>query len=264
MSCAAGRWIACCAPVSPDYDPNTVLPGFQARAIDLGQCSRDLDDLAALLTSNRHLEERRHLAPSFRERPHLSLFLGSYAVDLDAYDRLAHEFDLFGLFAADIVVGDWAAKNYCFVELEDATEDSIFNTVRGRRTTKWSERFEEGYSQIVDWLWLLEAHRDTVPFERKFGQRRINATGLLIIGRDAGVKGGDWHRLEWRRTQISIQSRQIVCRTYDEVVRGLRRKLDWRLRVRAEAGSDGNPGVAPPASPDPPAPGSGGREGTRA
>ncbi len=65
---------------------------------------------------------------------------------------------LIGLFAADIVVGDWAAKNYCFVELEDATEDSIFSTVRGRRTTKWSERFEEGCSQIVDWLWLLEAN----------------------------------------------------------------------------------------------------------
>ncbi len=104
--------------MSPDDGPDTALPSFQARAIDLGQCSRDLDDLAALLASNRHLEERRHLAPFFGEHPHLSLFLGSYAVDLDAYDRLAHEFDLFGLFAADIVVGDCAAKNYCFVELE--------------------------------------------------------------------------------------------------------------------------------------------------
>ena len=211
----------------PDNHPDATLPGFQALAFDLDQCRRELDALDALLADNRELGEKADILPFFRARPHLSLALGSYAANLDTYDRLAYEFDLFGQFAPDIVVGDWSAKNYCFVECEDARLNSIF--VAGKRhTTEWAQRFESGFSQIIDWLWTLEANRDTEPFERKFGKRRISATALLVVGRDAGVTAGDRLRLEWRREHVVVASQKIYCCTFDELLRGLRRKLYLR------------------------------------
>lgn len=216
--------------MSPEYGPDVVLPGFRALEIDIDQCRRDLDDFDALLAPNEDLKEREHILPFFRARPHLTLFLASYAVNLDDYDRLAYEFDIFSLFRADAVIGEWSSRNYCFVEFEDATATSIF--VRGdRRTTEWSDRFEAGYSQITDWFWALEAYRDTEAFERKFGQRRINTAALLVVGRDYGVTGGDRLRLEWRRNHVIVNSQRIICCTYDELLRGLYRKLDVRSRT---------------------------------
>jgi hypothetical protein len=212
-------------------DAHVVLPGFQAITIDIAQCRRDLDAFDALLASRDELGERRDLLPFFRDHPQLSLFLGAYAVNLDGYDRLAYEYDLFGLFMADVVVGDWTRKSYCFVELEDATSRSIFEPPGQRRTTLWGSRFERGYSQVVDWYWALDSQRDTQQMERLLGKRGVEMTALLIIGRDKYVTSADRLRLEWRRQHAVVGSRQIICRTYDEVARGLRTKLEVRSRV---------------------------------
>ncbi len=212
-------------------DAHIVLPGFRAISIDVAQCRRDLDAFDALLASRDDLGERRDILPFFRSHPQLSLFLGAYAVNLDDYDRLAYEYDLFGLFVADVVVGDWTRKSYCFVEFEDATPRSIFEPLPRRRTTLWGTRFERGYSQVVDWYWALDTQRDTQQMERSLGMRGIEMTALLIIGRDKDVDSADRLRFEWRRQHAVIGSRQIICRTYDEVARGLRKKLDVRARV---------------------------------
>jgi len=212
-----------------EHPADEVLPGFQALAFDLDQCRRDLDALDMLLAANRELGERGIILPFFKDHPHLSLFLGSYGTNLDTYDRLAYEFDLFGGFKLDVVVGDWAAKNYCFVEFEDARVDSIFSRSRGdRKMTVWADRFEGGFSQIVDWFWSLHAHQDTEPFESKFGKRRIGASAVLVIGRDSGVVSADRLRLEWRREHVVVASQKIWCCTFDELLRGLRRKLNVR------------------------------------
>lgn len=206
------------------------LPGFQAVAFDLDQCRRDLDAFDALLASSPELGEQQDLLPFFRTHPQLSLFLGSYDTNLDSYDRIAYEFDLFGQFTADLVVGDWDAKSYCFVEFEEARTNSIFQTT-SRHTTVWAPRFERGFSQIVDWFWLLEAHQDSQAFERTFGKRRIAASGLLVVGRDTGVAPGDRLRLEWRRDRVSIGGQKVFCCTFDELARRLRRKLEVRPTI---------------------------------
>lgn len=218
----------------PDPSSSEALAGFRALSFDLAQCHHDLKDLEALLASAPELGEKEHILPFFKARPHLSLFLGSYGTYLDRYDRLAYEFDLFGGFKPDIVVGDWAAKSYCFVEFEDARKNSIFQETN-RHTKIWAPRFERGFSQIIDWFCLLEGNQDTPQFESKFGKRRINASALLVTGRDSGVPQSDRHRLEWRRDHVVVNSQKIWCCTFDELLDGLRRKLTLRPLILLDA-----------------------------
>jgi hypothetical protein len=213
-----------------DGTPDIALPGFQALAFDAAQCHRDLDDLEALLSARNTLRENADILPFFRAHPHLSLLLGSYNPNMITYDRLAYELSLFGQFRADIVVGDWTSKRYCFVEFEDAAPDSVFVAGRGEQTTEWAARFEHGYSQIIDWFWLLEASKNTELIERQFGQRAVPFSGLLVVGRNKGISVADRSRFEWRRDYVVVNSKQIFFCTFDELLRDMRRRLrSWAI-----------------------------------
>ena len=177
-----------------------------------------------LLAHNSELSERNHFLPFFRAHPHLSLFLGAYNSNIVTADRLAYELSLFGQFTAGIVVGDWTRKRYCFVELEDGQANSIF-AHRGRQTSEWATRFNIGYNQTVDWLWLLETTKNMEPFERQFGKRTIDATMLLVVGRDSGVSPADRFRFEWRRDHIIVNSKRVYYCTFDELLRDLRERI---------------------------------------
>lgn len=209
----------------PDGHADVVLPGFQAITFDAAQCHHDLNDLAALLSSHDALQENANVLPFFRAHPHLSLLLGSYNPNMVTYDRLAYELSLFGQFRADLVVGDWMSKRYCFIEFEDAASDSIFVTGRREQAAEWSRRFEHGYSQIIDWFWLLEASKNTELIERQFGMRSIPFSGLLVVGRDQGISAADRPRFEWRRDYVVINSMKVFFCTFDELLRDLRRRL---------------------------------------
>lgn len=221
--CGQRRCITSSMPL--DSSTHQPQPGFQALSFDPVQCRTDLDAFEYLLLNKAELSERDDILPFFRAHPHLSLLLGSYNPNILTYDRVAFELTLSGTFTADVVVGDWDRKRYCFVEFEDGKSNSIF-VRRTRQTTDWSSRFDHGFSQIVDWLWMLEATKNTEPFERQFGKRAINATMLLVIGRDSGVTDADRLRLEWRRDHVVVDSRLVYCCTFDELLRDLRQRLD--------------------------------------
>src|SRR6516165_2935758 len=115
------------------------------------QCLREAQEFKAFLGAHTMLKERDEVLPFFKARHHLSAFLGAYNSLVIHYDRFAHEFDIFGPFACDLVAGDWARRAYVFVEFEDAAPKSIFVRTR-RKTLEWSPRFEHGFSQILDWF----------------------------------------------------------------------------------------------------------------
>lgn len=199
-------------------------PPFKALRFDRMQCRQDLAELEQLLANRPSLNERTDILPFFKRHPHLALFLASYDPNIRTYNCLAFELEMFGQFSADVVVGDWARHSFCFIEFEDGTPDSIFRATQ-RHTTDWAPRFEHGFSQIVDWFWLLRNLERTEPFERQFGARAINAMGILVIGRDSGISAGDRLRLDWRRDHVVVDSKKIYCCTFDELLRDLREKL---------------------------------------
>ena len=192
--------------------------------LDPAAVAADLDTFARLLAAKSELAEKANIPPFFRDHPHLAAFLGTYAYTASIIDQLAVEVGLFGQFVVDIVAGNQAKKAYCLIECEDGFEDSIFRS-RGRHTTTWAPRFEQGISQIVDWMWLLADQEHSLAFEELFGPRPVELTLLLIIGRDSGVSIADRRRLEWRSRHMPVHGHRIYIYTFDDLLRDLRGRL---------------------------------------
>jgi hypothetical protein len=179
------------------------------------QCRIEAEQLRDLLATNRDLQERKQVLPFFKERLQLSAFLGSYHPEIVRHDLVAHELPLFGDFVADLVVGDSKNGAFAFIEFEDASPESIF--VKRKATPDWSPRFEHGFSQLVDWFFKIDEQSPTVDFEAKFGTRTVRHLGILVIGRTEHLGKREEQRLRWRQEFVLLNSKQILCKTFDNL-----------------------------------------------
>ena len=122
---------------------------------------RELQEFDMLLRSKPNLSEAGDILPFFKANRHLAALIGSYNPRINEFNRIAAEFDLFGDYSCDLVIGDSVSRNFCFVEFEDATPNSVFVKKRGKATPEWSPRFDHGFSQILDWFAILEDQKRT-------------------------------------------------------------------------------------------------------
>jgi hypothetical protein len=194
---------------------------------DLARCRQEVDQLQALLASKQELSERHDLQPLFKASPQLAAFIGTSFPDIGPANRLAYEFQIFGDYAADLVIGNFERKTSCAIELEDARRNSVFNKLEGRATTEWGRRFEHGFGQLVDWFFAFDDHKNTAGFTKHFGYGHIEFFGMLLIGRSADISEHDRVRLRWRSGRVSVNTHKVYCRTYDELFDAL--NSDWRL-----------------------------------
>lgn len=194
---------------------------------DPAQCRKELDRFQSPLASKRELSERRDLQPLFRDSPQLTAFIGTSIPDIGPANRLAYEFQIFGDYAADIVIGNFERKTFCAIELEDARPNSVFNRLEGKSTSEWGRRLEHGFGQLVDWFFLFDDHRNSAGFTRHFGYGHIEFFGVLLIGRSADISEHDYTRLRWRSGRVAVNTHRVYCRTYDELCDAL--NCDWRL-----------------------------------
>lgn len=199
---------------------------FLTFTFDPVACRAELNEFRDLLAASPELEERRDILPFFRERRHLSAFIGSYSPYVSDYDQLAYEYSLFGDFSCDLVAGHSQARSYCFVEFEDARRDSIFVTRKGRSTPEWSSRFEHGFSQLVDWFWKLDDAGPSAEFRHRFGPRQPYILGMLVVGRDHALHHREQHRLDWRLARVVVDSKPVLCLTYDQLLAQLDKRLE--------------------------------------
>jgi len=188
-------------------------------------CGTQLAEFQELLRKPS-LSERDDILPFFRNRPHLSAFVASYHPQINRFDRIAFEYDIFGDFTADLVIGDSVKKAYCFVEFENADFNSIFVNKPGKSSPEWSSRFEKGFSQIIDWFWKLDDLEKTNDYENRFNSRSIDYMGLLIIGRNEDLKFREKTRLVWRQQNLIVNSKHIYCITFDDLYDDLSFRLD--------------------------------------
>jgi Domain of unknown function (DUF4263) len=212
------------------------MKAFIEHAFESRACRRELDEFKNLLDGAATLSEKSDVLPFFRKHLHLSALLGTFNPDIIVRDRLAFEYDLFGDFSCDIVVGDAARRAYCFIEFEDAKPDSIFVKKKSKGTPEWGRRFECGYSQIIDWFWKLDDLTATAEFANRFGERPVDYAGLLIIGRDEHLSSQrEIQRFQWRWQKVLVNSKHIACFTFDE----LYRRLDDRMKEFESAAGPG-------------------------
>jgi len=194
---------------------------FTSHSFSAVQCRTQVDELKKLLDSQPELKERTDILPFFRKRTDLTAFIASSTPDLDRYDLLAYEFDLFGTFSCDVVIGDSKTKRFLFVEFEDAKHDSIFVKRKNRDTPEWAPRFEHGASQVIDWFWILSDMRQTDQFEQIFGARDITMNGMVILGRSDDLDIRETKRLRWRQDKVTTDSKHISCLTFDQLYEDL-------------------------------------------
>jgi hypothetical protein len=172
------------------------------------QCLQETLELRDLLNSKTSLKERDDILPFFEKRMHLSAFIGSDA-NLISYNRIAHEMELNGSFVCDLVVGDWDRRRYAFIEFEDATPKSIFVKKKHKQTPEWSPRFEHGFSQLVDWFFLIDEIRSTTDFQTTFGTEPIDYVGLLILGRTQHLETRELARLMCEHVEAGGEIDQV-------------------------------------------------------
>ena len=199
-------------------------------AFDYARCHDEAREFQTFLGSRTTLKERDEILPFFKARKHLSAFLGAYSTKAIVYDRVAHEYPLFGDFACDLVAGDWSRRAYTFVEFEDAAPESIF-VKRRRNTPEWSPRFEQGFSQIVDWFYKLYTQRHAPDFEERFGGRAIDTSGLLVVGRRQDFGPREKDRFSWRDRCVAVNGNRVQCLTFDDLCEDVLARLAPFLTV---------------------------------
>lgn len=211
------------------------MKSFVPVSFDCLLYKKEVQDLQQLLTTRPSLKERKDVLPFFKARPHLSALCGLYNTDMTLPNLVAWEFDLFGDFSCDLAVGDSTKKLYTFVEFEDAGPKSLFVKQGKKATREWSDRFDHGYSQIIDWFYKLNDRRNSDEYEARFGKRSVNFAGVLVVGRDSFLEAGEKNRLEWRREHVVVHSKKIVCVTFDELVKDLTARIDMFQEARKRA-----------------------------
>lgn len=201
---------------------------FTQVEFDPGRCRVEIDEFGALLRSKTELSERDDIQPFFKQRASISSFIGSYMRNIGPAGQICFEYNFFGDFAADLVLGDKPYRQFCVVEFEEGGTRSVFKPSPNGHTRVWSPRFEHGFSQIIDWFTMLDDLKKSERFKRDFGYGHIRFSAMLIIGRDAGFTDAhDRFRLDWRTDKVSVDSNNVICVTYDE----LHRHMDQHLML---------------------------------
>lgn len=210
------------------------MKSFNSHTFNFDQCKKEVSELDTLLSSNGELSEKHDLSPFFKSRKNLVSLIGHLHPGITKTDRYAHEYDVFGDFASDFTVGDSRREAFCFIELEDARKNSIFKNT-GRATSDWSERFEHGYSQIIDWSYKIDDTKNSKAFMDRFDSMEIDLLSILIVGRCQFLDTSEKRRLRWRERNVVVGSMRVLCLTYDELLIELKECLGLpALAIEAE------------------------------
>jgi len=191
---------------------------LQKTDIDYQLLENKVRELKTLLDTKDAIKENTLLA-FFKQRPELLCIIGEINLRVSESDLYASEFDIFGYFRADFVVGNSKKGRYLLIELESA-ENNIFYQRAQKSKREWHRVFSIGYNQLFDWFWLLEDFEHTLDFQNTF-PNFSNFTGLLIIGRNKYLTGEEKRRIEWRQNKSLFDSNRILLMTYDELYEDL-------------------------------------------
>jgi hypothetical protein len=201
-----------------------LMKEFRSISVDVKACKMQLRKFRKFL-EEANLREAEDIRPFFRKNEDLTAFMAGRFPELIQQDRIAFEFELFGDFACDVVIGNSKTASYCFVEFEEGKARSIFRKSPSKATPDWSPGFERGFSQIVDWFWKLDEMRSTPAYSDRFGATQLNVYGLLVVGRGQGLESREQRRLNWRLKKVLMDSHQLHCITYDQLYTEMSHRL---------------------------------------
>jgi hypothetical protein len=208
---------------------------------------KELKAFKRLLTSSSNLSERDEIIPFFKDRKHLTAYIGTLYLNIAVATEVCYEFDIGGNFRADLLLGSKADGKFCIVEFEPGQEGALFKK-QPRKNPEWSSRLEHAFSQIVDWFYALADGANSRDFRATFGDKEITFASLLVMGRETELDDSKRRRLTWRTNKVLIDSNTVNCITFDQLHDDLKRKYEF-YAVAAEVETTSTaPGLPPPPS----------------
>jgi hypothetical protein len=193
--------------------------------LDKARLRKELKAFQKLLgPDTKELGEQADILPFFRGNRNLASLLGQHNSLLVTPDLFKDEFGLIGDHACDLAVGNAASGQFCFVEFEDAGKTSVFRGGK-KAAPRWGTRIEQGFSQLLDWFYVLEDLRKTAKFRTLFGSDLADYVGLLIVGRSGHLPEATQHRLRWRSANVLVGGKKIKCLTFDELLHDLTERV---------------------------------------
>src|SRR5712671_2866867 len=93
--------------------------------LDFAQAERELAEFREFMRKNNFFSEKDVVA-ELKKRPHLSCLIGSMIAGVPRADLYKFEFQIQGVFKADLVVGNTQSKRFMLVEFEGGLATSIF------------------------------------------------------------------------------------------------------------------------------------------
>lgn len=173
--------------------------------------------LEDLLDTDEDLKEKDDLQDFFYNHPHVAASLGIYSPGISTPNRIGFECPIYEKYVADIVVGNYERGQYTLIELEDASSNSIFQDA-SRKTSKWSWRFYQGFSQLIDWKYVLEERTSKLTLQQDFGKMTPTFLPLLLVGRRTMLTQEESDRLDWHADRVVVASRPFLTVTFDDAV----------------------------------------------
>jgi hypothetical protein len=194
------------------------------------QAKAELKAFKALLDGKGQgdLGEASDLLPFFDANEHLCALMGTYNPNIVDYTKIsiAREFSIFGDHKADLVIGDTKNKQFCFIEFEDAKSTSIFNNQAKKTNPDWSNRYEHGFSQLIDWILWIENNKGNTAYKKRFLSESIQFNMLLVIGRERDLRDASLRdRFDWRSASVVVASKMVHCITFDKLYEDLSTRL---------------------------------------
>jgi hypothetical protein len=141
-------------------------------------------------------------------------------------DQFKHEFEIQGVFRADLVAGSSKAKSFTFVEFEGGQKNSLFGPKRTNQMRGWGAQLQNGIGQIIDWSWALNDAQSSSVFENNIGARHFKKTFVLVCGLNRYIDKIEESRLAWLNNNFLLSGSRALFMTYDDLMDQFSAHLD--------------------------------------
>ena len=190
---------------------------FAPIVLDVRAAEQEFYEFRSWIDANNRFSETA-VVKELKDRRHLSCLIGYLESGIGKPNVYKYEFEIQGVFRADLVVGNSDLRKFVLVEFEGAEENSIFGPKKTNQMRDWGKQLQRGFSQIVDWSWAKNDNQHTEVFKNAFGCERMTELYVLVCGRVNSMNRAESSRFQWRSDNTIIGGAKVLCMTYDDLV----------------------------------------------
>jgi hypothetical protein len=190
--------------------------------LDMKQAERDFLEFQPFIQSRQFFSETE-VVTLLKGMPHLCCLVLFMMFGAPAANAYKFEFQIEGMFKADLVVGNTTSNEFVLVEFEGGEADSLFGPSSTLQVRDWSRQIGHGFGQLIDWGWALDDNSKAL--RNAFGCDDRKAQFILVCGRSNDLNKTEQSRLDWRTEHVILRGRPSACLTYDGLLNFFKQPL---------------------------------------